>query len=359
MLKRDLSIDPTTGLPNLFGLLEAAYIGTFGVKGAVIAADIHAMASVNAKYGRKAGDACIRCLAGVLRTAAQNVHRPTNADGVDTATEVSVAFRIGGDSFILVMPGESLAHAEQIAAGIREEFQRRMLNHGVVQADLHLAMQAYDVSRHAPSSLIKIAYLALDRSQQETDIPRNLPPWAETLIDNMAERTYETLTALREARSLALSDEISGLPNHRAAEIFMEDMLHEYEVNGEACSVLLVDGDNLKAYNELGYQRGNQMIRDLAGIISGAVRYGDRVARWLSGDEFVVILPGADKPTALQIAERLRVCVEVSTQHWSAPVTVSIGVATCPDDGTTTGQLMAWAEKRNSAAKRAGKNQVS
>ena len=48
--------------------------------------------------------------------------------------------------------------------------------------------------------------------------------------------------------------------------------------------MLLVDGDNLRAYNEMGYEHGNQMIRALGDVIGAAVRYGDRAARWLSGD---------------------------------------------------------------------------
>jgi diguanylate cyclase (GGDEF)-like protein len=119
-----------------------------------------------------------------------------------------------------------------------------------------------------------------------------------------------------------------------------------------------IDGDNLKAYNEYGYQRGNEMIRDLGELLTAVVRPVDRVARWLSGDEYLVLLPGADLTIARNVGERLRAAVENGTRRW-LPVTVSVGAASCPRDATTAAELLATVEERGLASKRAGKNKVS
>ena len=126
----------------------------------------------------------------------------------------------------------------------------------------------------------------------------------------------------------------------------------------EPFSILFIDGDNLKQYNTLSYQRGNLMIRDLGRLIADQLRRGDFLARWFSGDEFLVILPRADRAEALRVGERLRSKVEKTTRKWPFPITISVGVATYPIDGSTMEELLVKAEKANALAKKEGKNKV-
>ena len=100
------------------------------------------------------------------------------------------------------------------------------------------------------------------------------------------------------------------------------------------------------------------MIHELGLILAGSLRQGDRLTRWLSGDEFMALIPGADRKLALQVAERIRLAVEAATRNWPIPITVSIGVAVCPEDAVTAPELLEKAENAITAAKKTGKNQV-
>lgn len=168
----------------------------------------------------------------------------------------------------------------------------------------------------------------------------------------------ETVDLLRRAVRLAYTDDTTGLPNHRAATYTIRAYL-EAEDSPRPLSLLFVDGDNLRQYNdELGYKAGNEMIRRLGASISGAAAPEDTVTRWLSGDEFMIILPGTDRKRAVEKANSICAAVKKKSARWPFPVTVSIGVVTCPEDGFDIELLLAKVEKANNSAKKMGKNQV-
>lgn len=350
MLGKDLVIDPYTGLLNLFGLIEET--AAHGLNsGAIVVADIANLDSIIKEHGRKSGDICVRILAGLLRAEADQRR--------DGAEEGPLPFRIGDNEFLLFLPGGTRAEAEDICARLSVRYREKTLAQGISEADIYLVGLECGQEACTALGVLRMSYLALAGGWKGPDAAAGLPPWAEGLIESLIAHTRETLVLLRQTRSLALSDEISGLPNYRAARIFLESLLRDYADNREPFSILLIDGDNLKQYNNLGYRRGNQMIRDLASLISESVRIGDQVARWLSGDEFLVLLPGAEREKALAIGERIRSSVDRQTRSWDLPITVSIGVASCPKDGMTADDLLTHAEKANTLAKRAGKNQVT
>mgnify|MGYP001431208377 CR=1 FL=1 len=348
MLMGNLFLDPQTGLGNFFGLLKAATSGAFGIKGTIITLDLTELLA-DETHDKKTVDSCIRALAGLIRAEiARDDYRRI------------AAFRIGDGEFVMVLPEKTQAEAENLATEIGILFREKASWHSVPNAEIRTGTATYGEygkNGASVSTILKAAYLALADCRY-AEFPMHLPIWAEKLIDHMVERVYETLDLLDEAFNLALNDEISGLPNYRAAELFLEQMLEEYRRYGEPCSLLLIDGDNLKQYNLLGYQRGNRMIRELADLLKNGLRHSDRVARWLSGDEFLVFLQNADRHFALQVGERLRAAVEEGSKDWPFPVTISVGVASCPEDGVTAEELLAKAEEANYAAKQRGKNQV-
>lgn len=224
MLK-DLTIDPATGLPNLFGLLEAAQAGKFGSEGAVVAADIANLSVINRQHGLKTGDACVRCLSGLLRAE------------TNSRAGAGMAFRISGDEFITVLPGADEAAAMALVDRVSEKYRQRMLVHNVHNAALHTAVYAYADGEASAVSVLRVTYVALEGCHAAGDVPAFLPGWAEHLIQHMIERTCETLRLLREARTIALTDKISGLPNHRAAELLLAHFIEEYEAHGEPFGV--------------------------------------------------------------------------------------------------------------------------
>lgn len=352
MLMGNLFVDPQTGLGNFFGMLEAATGEAFGTKGTIITIDLTELIK-DKTIGKKTVDSCIRALAGLLRAeiSRDNYRR-------------MAAFRIGDGEFIIVLPEKTQAEAENLATEIGVLFREKASWHCHARALPNPEMRTstvaygeYGKNGVSVSTILKTAYLALADCRY-SEFPMHLPLWAEKLIDHMVERVYETLGLLDEAFMLALNDEISGLPNYRAAELFLEQMLGEYRRYGEPCSLLLIDGDNLRQYNLLSYQKGNEMIRKLATLLKNTLRHNDRVARWLSGDEFLVFLHNADRHYVMQVGERLRSAVEEGSKDWPYPVTISIGVASCPEDGITGEELLVKAEEANNAAKRGGKNQV-
>lgn len=349
MFKTDINIDPFTGLPNFFELLESTPLVTYGTAGSIIAFDIYRLTSVNENYGKNAGNYCLKILAELLRLEITK----------NKITPPATAYRIGGDDFLLILPQKSKTEANHLAIELKRHFKESILKRGFLGVSLNTSIINYGKKGISASQLIKAVYLGLSETGELHSKSNYLPNWADQLIDGMADRVCETLNLLRQARYLALTDEVTGLPNYRAANLFLHEMLGFHQLSKEPWSILFIDGDNLRQYNNLGYQRGNQMIHELANIIAGSLRQDDRIARWLSGDEFLVFLPNTNREMAFYIGERLRSAVEQNTREWPFPVTISIGVACCPENGTVAQELLTIAETANSNAKKAGKNQVS
>jgi diguanylate cyclase (GGDEF)-like protein len=126
-----------------------------------------------------------------------------------------------------------------------------------------------------------------------------------------------------------------------------------------AVSLLIADIDHFKDINdEHGHAVGDEALRLIATELRDAIREGDRVYRY-GGEEFVVICAGLPHRAAIVAAERLRRAVSlVSVQGIDIPLTISIGVATFPEDGANLAALFAVADARLYEAKDAGRNRV-
>lgn len=188
---------------------------------------------------------------------------------------------------------------------------------------------------------------------------RVLPKWASSLVASLIEQNHLLAERATAADRLALSDEISGLPNHRAAKDILLRLLNRHKREGSALSVVFIDGDDLRRHNDISYEAGNAMIAKLAGTLRDRLRPTDYIARWLTGDEFLVILPGVERDMAIIVAERLRRTVQETFASDPLPVTISLGVAGFPEDGEDADTLVQRAMDAKTAAKRDGKNQVA
>ena len=186
-----------------------------------------------------------------------------------------------------------------------------------------------------------------------------LPDWARIKIAALEEANRRLTDRLAVAERLAQHDDISGLPNHRSARAMLERTIRRHQRDERPFAVFFIDGDNLKRYNDDGYEAGNRMIMRLARSIMDGLRPTDYVARWLSGDEFLAILLEADEANAGLVAERLRETVQQAFKGAHIPVTISIGVSVYPLDGRTPGTLIERAVAQTAAAKKAGKNRVA
>jgi diguanylate cyclase (GGDEF)-like protein len=158
-------------------------------------------------------------------------------------------------------------------------------------------------------------------------------------------------------------DYLTGL---LAKKRFDEEFEHRLEVTtavGKPLSVLMADIDNLKKINdEHGHLLGEFVVGGVGRIIGGLHAGGGRRATRFGGDEYQTILPGLAKEEALAVAEEIRRRVEeYAFEHNDtlANPTLSLGVATYPEDGATRNELTHAADEALYRAKRAGGNTVS
>jgi len=166
----------------------------------------------------------------------------------------------------------------------------------------------------------------------------------------------------RRLEELATTDPLTRLLNRRAmAERLAIETDRSRRFRTEV-SVLMIDIDHFKAVNDsAGHPAGDEVLRQLAGLLSEAVRSIDIVARF-GGEEFVVILPQTGRDGGMVFAERLR--DRISEHEFDVPgrnlrLTVSIGLATFPAaDTTTADDLLARADQALYRAKTEGRNQV-
>lgn len=133
---------------------------------------------------------------------------------------------------------------------------------------------------------------------------------------------------------LAITDGLTGLLNRRGFDQALEDLWQRTLAAGSQLSLLLLDADHFKAFNDhYGHQVGDDCLRTIARtILSSLERSADCAARY-GGEEIAVILPGTGAEGAIEVAERIRCAVEeLDLPHAGSPVhrrvTVSVGVAT-------------------------------
>jgi diguanylate cyclase (GGDEF)-like protein len=159
-----------------------------------------------------------------------------------------------------------------------------------------------------------------------------------------------------ELETISTTDGLTGLRNRRA---FDEKLLDEHQRNTRSqqpFSLLLVDVDHFKAYNDdFGHQAGDDALGEIARIMQYTVRAYDMAARY-GGEEFAVILPNTEKKGAMELAERLRRAIE-RAEWQNRKITVSIGVATI-GLGQSVPLLIEQADRALYTAKERGRNRV-
>ena len=179
-------------------------------------------------------------------------------------------------------------------------------------------------------------------------------------------------------RDLANADELTGLWNRRAFNMRLEREWQQAAARGEWVSMLLIDADLFKMYNDHhGHLHGDECLRSIAGVIAGTVQCETRTAQAkmnvasgkvrsaarIGGEEFVVLLPGEGKESAARVAEEIRqAMIAMALPHPSTPSgvqTISVGVAAMvPERGQQTGELMRRADWALYRAKDGGRDQV-
>jgi diguanylate cyclase (GGDEF)-like protein/PAS domain S-box-containing protein len=171
-------------------------------------------------------------------------------------------------------------------------------------------------------------------------------------------KQMELLAANAQLEALATTDGLTGIKNRRTFEQRLEEEFARARRYNTPLSVLLLDVDKFKQYNDsFGHPAGDEVLKKVASILADGVRGTDFVARY-GGEEFALILPNTEAPGAMILAERLRQRIEEAP--WThRSVTASMGVCTFRADMKNRAEMTAGADAALYASKEAGRNRVT
>jgi diguanylate cyclase (GGDEF)-like protein len=193
-------------------------------------------------------------------------------------------------------------------------------------------------------------YQTLLRNKGASTSRRDL---ADIFNDLTFRERYEDLLA-RSGR-----DMLTGIFDRSRMEIDVPKTLRDKLARQQAVSLIILDADSFKSINDLfGHLQGDAVLRELALRLQQDLRPTDQLFRY-GGEEFVVVLPQTGHEQGMVLAERLRQKISTAIQRPDGqPMTISLGIATAPEDGSDLNALLSMADKRLYLAKNAGRDRV-
>jgi len=189
--------------------------------------------------------------------------------------------------------------------------------------------------------------------------------WPDELGSNIAghDQALSTIVGpsarLGRARVDAVTDGLTGLYSQRYFKQRLGEEVAGATEIGHPLALLFCDLDHFTGYNDrLGHTTGDRALRTVSDVLLRSVRQGDLAARY-GGEELTVILMDTTPDWALEVAERIRASVAgLDLGGRDRGLTVSVGVATFPDDGALMEELVDKADWAMSLAKRQGRDRV-
>ncbi len=199
-------------------------------------------------------------------------------------------------------------------------------------------------------SLLFAAYLRLDQSDRWSASTRQI---SDIFHDLTFRERYQALLAK------AGVDGLTGVFDRSRYEADGPEMVRESIAKGRPISVVIIDADRFKEINDqFGHLHGDTVLRELAGCLAKGARPGDHLSRF-GGEEFVLLLADTGHDAAMMIAERLRRDISGCVfRPDGQALTISVGVATAPEDGRTLDLLLGRADERLYRAKNNGRDSV-
>lgn len=198
--------------------------------------------------------------------------------------------------------------------------------------------------QQAYSPLIRrIKKLKIQTNRQTAELPEHIRQQFQIMEHNKAK-----------LMDMAYTDKMTGVFNKDKITSLIKDMIRDSRVN--VFSIMMFDIDDFKKINDnLGHLVGDESLIDMAILGMESIRKNDYIGRY-GGDEFLIILSGLDPYETKVIAERFRTKIASRSKP---NFTVSIGVASYPEDGKTFKELIEAADKALYLSKKRGKNRVS
>jgi diguanylate cyclase (GGDEF)-like protein len=209
------------------------------------------------------------------------------------------------------------------------------------------------------------SYLRLDGVERQNELRLLVMPGHEQALDFVIVSTIDITERKRRNDELvqqATTDFLTGLPNRREFMARLEDEQArlQRDAHGRA-AVLMLDIDHFKAINDShGHDWGDAVLRHLAGLMRDSQRKIDMLGR-VGGEEFAILLPGADPDAARAFAERLRQRIAgtpLQREGRSIAFTVSIGIASLAAQEDNGDAALVRADQALYRAKRGGRNRV-
>jgi two-component system cell cycle response regulator len=173
--------------------------------------------------------------------------------------------------------------------------------------------------------------------------------------------SIENAKMYRSMERRAVTDGLTGLTNHRAFQERVGEYVARAQRLGKHLSFIMTDIDKFKSVNDTyGHPVGDKVIECVSAVLQANVRKIDLVARY-GGEEFMLVFEEADTQGAVQLAERIRqdmMAQQVQSEKGQFGATLSLGVATFPEDGSEQGTLIEHADQALYHAKHCGRNRV-
>ncbi len=328
-----MSPDELTGLLSRAEMLEQlknALAQASRLNQPLVAAyvDCQHLLRINTEYGHIAGDGFIQLVGDVLRRAAAEV-------------EQAATGRVGGDEFLLILPGlpleQALAVVEKVRAGVASR-PLTVQQGGEVPVSVSIGVSFFpgEGGSLTDEELLRRAYEALLRAKDEGG--NRVRVYSE-----IEERDPLTGT-LKRASILARFEQLAG--------------------EGGGALINLDIDDFLSINQQFGRYTGDEVLRRIGRVLESNFKEIGYVGRY-AGDEFVILLPGASAETAFVLAEEVRraiqdtpVEVRIGEQNTSLTVHVSGGVADYPSGGSDWENLFRRSDEALFRAKRLGRNRI-
>ena len=361
-------LDPLTGCNNFLSFVEMLnHMSERDEKSpfSILYTDLNQFHTLNETKGHSYGDTVIRWLGIVLQEESN-----------------SSTYRIGGDDFAVILTTGIHSEHEELLNRIYARFNREgeqlgistppatiALIHFDGRSDFsindvmfHLWETIYDVKINMGRTINIYQAQNLIKSKTDTGGQKHDNDYMRKMLRFIANTAIGGIVgmgmALDTAQKNSYLDSISGLPNLRAALQKLEKEISNAAQSRQSVAILLIDGDNIKRFNNVSYADGDKMIQDMGKVLSENLRPGDFVARWRTGDEFMVILPNTSGPGASVVGERFCTAIREASKGWLFPTSISIGIAVYPQHGEHVNALVDVAEAANKRAKDEGKDRV-
>ena len=193
---------------------------------------------------------------------------------------------------------------------------------------------------------------------------KNDPILEGILVDNTKRKVLEKELRRdrKKFRSLAIHDNLTGLYNTRHLYNVLDDLIEESKITKKPFSLIFMDMDNFKrVVDTYGHLNGSQTLKEVATTIKSCLK-GPCFGVAYGGDEFVIVLPGFNKPRAVEKAEQIRSKMKQTTylikDGYNVHLGASFGLATFPDDTESRTGLLALADKAMFHIKQIGKGSI-